>query len=296
MTTTDNTSVRQGPIGVFDSGIGGVYYASRLRQALPHEDFIYYGDTARMPFGRRSPGELRGICREAIGFLVDRRCRAIVLACHSVSTVAAEVIAQMRCPVPVFDIIRPTVSYILGHYNEATIGVIGTSATIRSGIFAELLEAHPGLRVRQLATPALVDLIETGHVNDDTCLDTLRDYLIRPELREIDALVLGCTHYAIIAESVSKVLPARVAIVDSPAIIVGHVTARLQEHGGLHGSGGGSVQCFATKGSELLTEFVRQRLTGAAVSLAGHNPSGGAWVADGLSQRNERQGSPAPSA
>src|SRR5216110_461023 len=203
------------PIGVFDSGIGGLTVVKALRDRLQNETIVYLGDTARVPYGPKSPETVQRYALELAHMLMRKNAKALVVACNTVSSVALPLLAK-KFPVPVLGVIEPGARAALQATRNRHIGVIGTRATIRSGAYEKALRATDNnVRVSSRACPLLVPLIEEGLLNDDVTDQVIARYL-RPLLADgIDTLVLGCTHYPLLTDAIVRVLGREITLVDS---------------------------------------------------------------------------------
>jgi glutamate racemase len=198
-------------IGVFDSGVGGLTVLQALRRRLPHHNFIYLGDTARVPYGRKPPEMVVEFAQEIAGFLCGLGVEGLVVACNTASAVALAKLEE-RCPVPVWGVIDPGVSAATRATRTGSVGVIGTKATIGSGAYQRRLEAQ-GLRVWARACPMLVHVVEEDLADSVEAELLARHYLAgRPE---IDTLILGCTHYPLLRAAIQRVVGDAVTLVDS---------------------------------------------------------------------------------
>ncbi len=203
------------PIGVFDSGIGGLTVVKALRDLLPNENISYLGDTARVPYGPKSPETVQRYAIELAEMLTKEKAKALVVACNTVSSVALPALTQ-RFPVPVIGVIEPGARAALAASRNRRIGVIGTRATIRSGAYEKALQAEdPNVHVISRACPLLVPLIEEGLLRDDVTEQIILRYLDPLLEDEIDTLVLGCTHYPLLTGAIARVLRRQIMIVDS---------------------------------------------------------------------------------
>jgi glutamate racemase len=203
------------PIGVFDSGIGGLTVVKALRDLLPNENIVYLGDTARVPYGPKSPETVQRYAVELAGMLMQKNAKALVVACNTVSSVALPLLTQ-KFSMPVIGVIEPGAQAALQATRNRHIGVIGTRATIRSGAYEKTLRAAASnVRVSSRACPLLVPLIEEGLLDDDVTDRMIMRYL-EPMLADgIDTLVLGCTHYPLLTDAISRMLKRQVMLVDS---------------------------------------------------------------------------------
>ncbi|MDQ6623751.1 MAG: glutamate racemase [Verrucomicrobiota bacterium] len=203
------------PIGVFDSGIGGLTVVSALRRALPNESIYYLGDTARVPYGGKSPSTVQRYSLEIAALLLGENAKTIVVACNSASAVALPAL-ESTLPVAVTGVIAPGAKAAAAATRNGHIGVIGTRATIKSGAYEQALRRlNPDFRVTARACPLLVPLIEEGWLTSDVTDRVLMQYL-QPLLDEgVDTLVLGCTHYPLLRPAIARLLGAEVTLVDS---------------------------------------------------------------------------------
>jgi glutamate racemase len=201
-------------IGVFDSGVGGLTVLDALRRRMPHRDFVYVGDTARAPYGRKPAAMVAGFAREIVGFLCGLEVDGIVVACNTAASVALPEVAE-ACPVPVWGVIDPGVEAATRATRSGSVGVIGTAGTIGSGAYQRRLERR-GYRVWAKACPMLVHAVEEGLANSREAELLARHYLDgRPE---IDTLILACTHYPLLRETIGKVTGPGVTLVDSAEV------------------------------------------------------------------------------
>lgn len=203
------------PIGIFDSGIGGLTVAHAVMQQLPHESLTYFGDTARVPYGPKSPETVRRYSLEIASLLVEQGIKALVVACN---TATAHALPALRdsLTIPVIGVIEPGARAAVRATRNGHVGVIGTAGTIKSGAYERALRAiEPSLRITARACPLFVPLVEEGWVDHEATRLIAREYLA-PILREqVDALVLGCTHYPLLKHVLSDVLGGDVTLIDS---------------------------------------------------------------------------------
>src|SRR5438046_1509903 len=203
------------PVGVFDSGIGGLTVVKALRDLLPNESIHYLGDTARVPYGPKSPETVQRYAVELAEMLVRENAKALIVACNTVSSVALPLLAT-KFPVPVLGVIEPGAQAALQATRNRHVGVIGTRATIRSGAYEKALRASDNnVRVSSRACPLLVPLIEEGLLDDDVTDRVILRYLEPVVADGIDTLVLGCTHYPLLSAAIARVLGRKITLVDS---------------------------------------------------------------------------------
>src|SRR5437879_11145115 len=206
------------PIGVFDSGIGGLTVVKALRDLLPNEDICYLGDTARLPYGRKSRETLQRYAVELAGMLMRKNAKALVVACNTFSSIALPLLTR-EFSVPVIGVIEPGARAALQATRNRHIGVIGTQATIRSGAYEKALRATDNnVRVSSRACPLLVPLIEEGLLDDDLTDRVIVRYLEPLLAYGIDTLVLGCTHYPLLSVAIARVLGRELTLLDSAEI------------------------------------------------------------------------------
>jgi glutamate racemase len=220
------------PIGIFDSGVGGLTVAHALKQVLPNERLIYFGDTAHLPYGDKSRETIIRYSTDIGRFLIDKGCKVVLMACNSASAAAFdEMHAAFGDQLPVVNVIDPVVAHLEKHFTTGKIGVIGTKATIHSGTYERRIEkACPGLTVASLATPLFVPMIEEGFIFDNISNAIIGTYLSNPLLEHLDGLILGCTHYPIIKNQISKFYNFEVEILDSARIVAKALKSLLKDH------------------------------------------------------------------
>ncbi len=224
--------VKEKPIGIFDSGVGGLTVAHAIKQILPGESLVYFGDTAHLPYGDKSEEAIRYYSEKITDFLLDHDAKAILIACNSASASAYEYLKEKyREKTIMLDVIDPVVNYISTR-QFGKIGVIGTKRTVSSGTYKEkILRTNPGTTVVSLATPLLVPMIEEGFIFDDISNAIIRTYLSDESLSGIESLILGCTHYPIIKNQISKFFNFNVEVVDSARIVSATLRDTLDKNG-----------------------------------------------------------------
>ena len=203
------------PIGVFDSGIGGLTVVKALRDLLPNEKIFYLGDTARVPYGGKSASTVERYSFEITEMLIQENAKIVVVACNTASSVALPKLKE-NLSVPIIGVIEPGARAAVAATRNRHIGVIGTRATIRSGSYEKALHAlDSGVRVSSRACPLLVPLIEEGLLDDEVTDQMIARYLEPMVTDGIDTLVLGCTHYPLLADAIARFLGEKIALVDS---------------------------------------------------------------------------------
>jgi glutamate racemase len=225
------------PIGIFDSGVGGLTVAHALHTLLPAEKMIYFGDTIHLPYGDKSRETILGYSIGITDFLLEQNCKVILIACNTASANAfEEVKIHVGDRATVMNAIDPVVGNVCFENDEArSVGIIGTKATIDSGTYENKIARNSAgsatpIQVNSLATPLLVPMIEEGFVFDDISNAIIRAYLSRKELQGIDSLILGCTHYPIIRNQISRYFDFKVNVLDTARIVAEAVRKFLAEH------------------------------------------------------------------
>ena len=216
------------PIGIFDSGFGGLTVARAVLDQLPHEAVLYYGDTARQPYGPRPIAEVRAYALECLDHLVDQGVKMLVIACNSASAAVLHD-ARERYEVPVVEVIRPAVRRAVAATRNGQIGVIGTRATIGSGAYADGFAAAPHVNVTSVACPQFVDFVERGITSGRALLGLAHGYLEPLQRADVDTVVLGCTHYPLLTGLLGVVMGDSVTLVSSADETAREVYRRLTE-------------------------------------------------------------------
>lgn len=217
------------PIGIFDSGIGGLTVAQAIVELLPNEDIIYFGDTAHLPYGDKSPDSIRYYALKICKYFIDSGCKAIVIACNSAASVAAyDILDFYGDDLLIINVVDPLVQEV-AKSDFQKVGVIATTATTDSGVYPEQLKKYrPELEVESMATPLLVPMIEENIVHNEVSRIILKNYLEATPLMDIDALLLACTHYPLIKTEIADLLPKSVSILDSSKTTAEYLRKELQ--------------------------------------------------------------------
>jgi glutamate racemase len=221
------------PIGIFDSGIGGLTVANAIRHALPNENLIYFGDTAHMPYGDKSAEAIKYYSLKIGMFLKEQGCKAIVIACNTASSLGYQDLKDfIGNDVPILNVIDPVVAFCAKNRQYQKIGVIATKATIKSDVYAKKIHQNsPDLNVQSLATPLLAPMIEEGFFENNISKTIINSYLSSPKLKKIDALILACTHYPLIKDEISAYFNHKVDILNTAVIVAEDVKMKLHELG-----------------------------------------------------------------
>jgi len=210
------------PIGVFDSGVGGLTVAREIQRILPGEEIIYFGDTARVPYGTKSKETVTRFSKENIGFLLKFRVKLIVVACNTASSLSLPALSR-SFKIPIVGVIKPGVRKAIEITNGSMVGVIGTRATILSGAYAaSLRKADPALKIISKPCPLFVPLVEEGWLNNKVTSRIIGEYLDDFKKAGIKTVILGCTHYPLLKPAIKKFMGRDVKLIDSA-----HETARM---------------------------------------------------------------------
>ena len=219
------------PIGVFDSGLGGLTVAHAIMRRLPNESLVYFGDTARVPYGPKSPDTVRRYSREIAAFLLDQGVKAIVVACNTATAHALPMLRE-ELDVPVLGVVEPGARAAVRASRSGHIGVIATEGTIRSGAYERAIhDVAPAADVTALACPLFVPLVEEGWTDHDATRLVAREYLGPVARQGVDTLVLGCTHYPLLKPLIASVVGPAVQLIDSAEETAADTERMLREHG-----------------------------------------------------------------
>ena len=229
--TSDN------PIGIFDSGLGGLTVARAVKQLLPDEQIIYFGDTIHLPYGDKSVEAITYYSEKIADFLLESKCKAVLIACNTASALSYEHVKKHVAERALtMNVIDPVVDYVVASPFK-NIGIIGTKNTVSSGTYPKKIkEKASGKNIVSLATPLLVPMIEEGFVFDDISNAIIRAYLSDPGIKNIEALILGCTHYPIIKNQISKFYDFDKEVLDSAQIVAAALKSNLENNHMLNNS------------------------------------------------------------
>ncbi|MBN1591981.1 MAG: glutamate racemase [Candidatus Coatesbacteria bacterium] len=219
------------PIGVFDSGIGGLSVVKALTERLPNENYIYLGDTARVPYGTKTKSTITRFSIQDTRFLLDRGVKMVVVACNSASSASVDAL-RSEFDIPIIGVIEPGAQAAVKATNSGVIGVIGTEATVNSQCYhREILKLKPGANVIAKPCPLFVPLVEEGWLNDSITRQVAEKYLTELKDAGVDVLILGCTHYPLLAPLLADVMGKGTTIVDSASSVSAAVESLLAEKG-----------------------------------------------------------------
>lgn len=205
------------PIGVFDSGLGGITTVLQLKELMPMEDIVYFGDTARVPYGTRSRATIQNYVKQDINFLLSKDVKMIIVACNTASTVLTDEITK-SLPVPFLEVVTPAVAVAVATTKNKNIGIIGTATTIRSTAYETLIaQKDSSISTKGVACPLFVPLVENGFIDsdDEIPIATVKRYLSEFNGYDMDTLILGCTHYPILKPIIAEQVGTGVNLIDS---------------------------------------------------------------------------------
>ncbi|HNX91330.1 MAG TPA: glutamate racemase, partial [Candidatus Omnitrophota bacterium] len=254
------------PIGVFDSGVGGLTVVRGIRENLPGEDIIYFGDTARVPYGNKSSATIKRFSREIINFLLEKNVKLIVAACNTASSLAIPGF-QKQYIVPVIGVIRSGAEEAAAATKNKRIGVIGTTSTIASGAYEkELRRTDPSCKLFSKSCPLFVPLVENGMFNDKVTFEMASRYLEYFKNKNIDTLILGCTHYPLLKTTIQKIMK-NVTLIDSGYSVARTVAELLAvlELRSIKPAGRSYLKCYVSddaKGFDKIAHvFLKEKIT-----------------------------------
>ena len=267
------------PIGIFDSGLGGLTVVRAVRQLLPSEDIVYFGDIARLPYGTKSPSQILRCSKDNTEFLMTHKVKALVVACNSSASASLEVL-QSCYKVPILaDVIRPAAAEATRLSSSGRIGVMGTQATVRSKVYEKYLKQYArdgkGVKVYSAAAPLLVSLVETGWLRDSVTQDIVDRYVEPLLAHKIDTLILGCTHFPLLKEAVRRSVGKSVHIIDAAPLVAEGLKRSLERSNLLYSENGraGKLKVFVSDAPEdfkrIGERFLGEKLSGVKkVSLS----------------------------
>jgi glutamate racemase len=262
--------VSDAPIGIFDSGVGGLTVARAILDQLPNESTLYIGDTARGPYGPRPLAEVREFALETMDFLVEQGVKAIVIACNTASAAMLRD-ARERYSIPVIEVIQPAVRRAVAATRTGNIGVIGTRATIDSKAYVDAFAAAPQLHITSSACPLFVEYVERGETSGAEITKVAREYLATVMDAKVDTLVLGCTHYPLLTGVISYVMGEGVTLVSSAEETAKDLYRTLVENGLLRAqSKTPATHRFLATGDAKAFETLARRFLGPEVTKVEH--------------------------
>ncbi|MDR1208724.1 MAG: glutamate racemase [Clostridiales bacterium] len=256
-------SFSEHPIGIFDSGVGGLTVAREVIAALPGENIVYFGDTARVPYGSKSRETVTRYSRQIVGYLLTRGVKAVIIACNTASALSCDAL-RAEYSVPIIEMVRHGVSGVVRSRGIRSVGVIGTEMTVRSDAYgAELRRLRPDIRVESRACPLFVPLAEEGWTDNAVAELTAREYLSGFAESGVDALILGCTHYPLLAGVIGRAVPGA-AIVNPAAAAAAETRSYLAANGLLNESGKPPSYSFHVSDATAKFGVICERVLGRA--------------------------------
>ena len=251
-------------IGIFDSGIGGLTVVDKIFRLLPNEQIIYFGDTARVPYGNKSKETITRFSKEIVRFLLDFKVKLVIVACNTASSLSLDALKR-SFSVPIIGVIKPGVKEALRVTTTGRIGVIGTEATVSSNIYKkEIKSIDRNAFVIQKSSPLFVPLVENRWLNGDITRRVAKKYLSSMIDERIDTLILGCTHYPLLKDVIQKTVSKRITLIDSSMAVARHTRELLQKRGLLNGEKMAKPKFFASDDTKsfasLAKVFLKKRI------------------------------------
>jgi glutamate racemase len=224
---------KEQPVGVFDSGIGGLTVARAIRKILPNESMIYFGDTAHLPYGDKSEAAIQAYSVKIADVLLKKSCKVIVIACNSASSAAYELLTEyVGKKIRIINVIDPMIDLVSREFEGKQIGLIGTKRTVQSGVYVRKInELQKNITVQSLATPLLAPMIEEGFFNNQISHEIIAQYLADASLVSIEALILACTHYPLIKTEIDHYYQGKMKILDSSETVAMALRSYLEREG-----------------------------------------------------------------
>lgn len=258
-------------IGIFDSGIGGLSFVKEVRALLPEYDLMYLGDTARVPYGPRSPETIKKYAEQDLQFLLERKCQLIIVACNTIASTALRYLQQKYSNQHILGVLIPAVEHALAATKRNVIGVVGTNATVASNVYeVELKKRNSAIQVIERACPLLVPLIEEGYLSNAPLTRKLIKTYVR-DLKDahVDTLILGCTHYPLVEQAFKEIMGRRVTVINSSRAAAEELPAYLARHPEIEKklSKNGTVHYYVTEASERFQKIGAQFLRVPQIKL-----------------------------
>lgn len=248
------------PIGIFDSGLGGLTILTEVRRLLPREKLIYFGDTANVPYGGKSPQNVTRLALAVARFLESKRVKLIIVACNTASALALPEL-QKKISVPVVGVIEPGAAKAVASSKNANIAVIGTEGTVTSDAYRkQILSLQPRARVTQTACPLFVPIVEEGWAGKTLAELAAREYLAPVQKSGADTLILGCTHYPVLKKVIARVMGKQVKLVDSAQTLAKHVQRLLAQNNLARAAGRGALTVYASDRPERFKRLAKNIL------------------------------------
>jgi glutamate racemase len=256
------------PIGIFDSGIGGLTLAHAITELIPQEPIIYFGDTAHLPYGDKSATAIQAYSVKICHLLLEKNCKLILIACNSASAAAYDLVkAYVGTKAIVVNVIDPVIHYLAREWAGKTLGLIGTKQTVNSGIYPrKAQDLGKNIQIKSLATPLLAPMIEEGFFNNRISEQIIQEYLANPGLEGIEGLILGCTHYPLIKKQIEEFYQGRIPVIDTSRIVAESIKQLLIENNLLVSGAVGSRQFYVSDYTESFEQSTKQ-FFGEAIKL-----------------------------
>ena len=249
------------PIGVFDSGVGGLTVVNALVQNIPSETIYYVGDTARVPYGNKSKERIQQYSKEIIEWLIKKDCKMIIVACNTASSLAIDYLKN-KFALPIIGVIDPGVHLAINKTKSQSIGVIGTYATIQSNSYGEKLKSiSPKINIFNQSCPLFVPLVEEGFTKGPITRLIVESYLSHFENTDVDTLILGCTHYPILTAVIKDVVGKNISLVDSGKAVAEIVMGVLNKNSNHSEESNGEVHSFVTDSKQSFQKVITKALT-----------------------------------
>ena len=255
------------PIGVFDSGVGGLTVAREIMRQLPNESIIYFGDTARVPYGNKSAETIINYSKQIAHFLIKQNVKAIVIACNTASALALDALHK-EVSIPIIGVVKPGAKAALNTTRNNNIGIIGTEGTINSDIYTKYLKAkNPNVNVYKKACPLFVPLVEEGMLNDPITDEMIRRYTKELVDLNIDSLVLGCTHYPLLRTAIHNILGDSITLVNPAYETAISLSNTLKSHDLLTNNIEANHVFYVSDGADKFKEFANTILPCEVVEI-----------------------------
>jgi glutamate racemase len=247
------------PIGIFDSGIGGLTVAYAVKKILPDENLIYFGDTAHFPYGDKSTAAIQAYAVKICDMLIKHNCKVVLMACNSASSAAYQLAREYTgSKAKVINVIDPVISYVGNHYEGKTIGLIGTKKTVGSNVYQRKIDKlNKNISLKSLATPLFAPMIEEGFFENAISEKIIHEYLSDPKLFGIEALILGCTHYPLIKKQIADFYKGKVDVIDSSEIVAKFLKDYLQKNNLLNDNSEGIDKFYVSDYTKSFAESTR---------------------------------------
>ena len=251
------------PIGVFDSGVGGLTVVNALLHDIPGEDIYYVGDTARVPYGNKSSNLIKQYSEEIVKWLIKKDCKMIIVACNTASALAVDYLKK-KYSIPIIGVIDPGVEHAIKMTKSFSIGVLGTNATIQSDSYGSRLKLiNPNLNILSQACPLFVPLVEEGLISGEIPRLIAKSYIGHFNNTDIDTIILGCTHYPILKKTISSILNNKIKLVDSGNAISNVVLKSLYKDNLLSDRTSGKIHSFITDSKNTFEKLIKKSLNNA---------------------------------